>query len=62
MLVGVGLRCANPTYKLSLTNGDGIWSQIAEGEATGLHLNGTTGTIDLVGIQSYLVGADSIVG
>ena len=43
-------------------NGDGIWSQIAEGEATGLHLNGTTGSIDLVGIQNYLVGADSIVG
>lgn len=43
-------------------NGDGIWSQIAEGETTGLHLNSATGTIDLVGIQSYLVGADSIVG
>lgn len=43
-------------------NGDGIWTQMAEGESTGLHLDGATGTIDLVGIQTYLAGADAIVG
>lgn len=43
-------------------NGDGIWTQIAEGETTGLHIDNATGTIDLVGIQAYLASADTIVG
>lgn len=43
-------------------NGDGVWTQIAEGETTGLYLDSVTGTIDLVGIQSYLLSADGIVG
>lgn len=42
-------------------NGDGVWTQIAQGETlTGV--DATTSAIDLVGIQSYLASASTIVG
>lgn len=42
-------------------NLDGIWTKIAEGEANTEYLDPVTGSIDLVGIQSYLEASIVIV-
>ncbi len=42
-------------------NGDGTWTQIAQGETTSSGVDATTHAIDLVGIQSYLASASAIV-
>lgn len=43
-------------------NQDGIWTKIAEGEASSEYLDPVNGSIDLVGIQNYLDASIGIIG
>lgn len=43
-------------------NGDGVWTEVAGGHSTGTYIDATTGTLNLVGIQTYLAAADGITG
>ncbi len=43
-------------------NNDGNWTEIAHGETLANNIDTTTGAINLVGIQSYLADASSIIG
>jgi hypothetical protein len=42
-------------------NADGIWTQVAEGEASGDFLT-LDGSVDLVGVKDYLLVSETIVG
>lgn len=43
-------------------NGDGRWTQVAEGESSGPYLDASTQTVDLIGLQPLLMAADGLVG
>lgn len=43
-------------------NGDGVWTEIAEGHTAGTWVDASTGTVQLVGLQTLLSAADAIVG
>lgn len=43
-------------------NNDGTWTQIADGQSAGSNIDTTAGTVNLVGIQSYLADASTIIG
>lgn len=43
-------------------NADGVWSEIAHGQSAGDNIDTATGTVNLVGIQSYLAAADAVIG
>lgn len=43
-------------------NQDGVWTRIAEGEADAGFVDAATGTVDLVGVQTYLDASAAIIG
>jgi hypothetical protein len=43
-------------------NQDGIWTKVAEGEAGSQYLDPTTGTVELIGLATYLDASASIIG
>lgn len=43
-------------------NLDGVWTRIAEGEADAGFVDAVTGTVDLVGVQTYLDASAAIIG
>jgi len=43
-------------------NQDGVWTRIAEGEVGADSLDAATGTVDLVGLQTWLDASVAIVG
>lgn len=41
-------------------NADGIWTLVAEGESRSLHVDISTGSVDIIGLQPYLNSANLI--